>query len=223
MALRVVTPATTYPVTLADAKAHLRIESDMTDDDGLIDGLIAAATAFCENVTQRRFCTQTLEWVRNYWPDKIRFPVAPVQSVASITYTACDGTSQVLDPSLYIVRTSGQTKEIIAAATYFYGLGDIAFAPGPLIPWPWPLLGPSSEPIVIRFTAGYGSGDAGNADQDDEKDATDEDVDPVPAGVKHAIKLLVGLWYDSREAALPGNMIEPPYAVAALLESEKWY
>lgn len=222
MALRVVTPATSYPVSVADAKAHLRIESSMTDDDAYIGALIAAATALVENMTQRRFCTQTLEWVRNYWPDKIRFPVAPVQSVTSITYIAADGTTQVLDPSLYIVRPSGQTKEIIAAATFFYGLGDVAFAPGPLIPWPWPLLGPASEPIVIRFTAGYGTS-TGDADQDDEKDAADETVDPIPEPVKLAIKLLVGQWYDMREAAQPGTMSEPPFAVSALIEAEKWY
>lgn len=216
MALRLVTPATGYPVSLAEAKAHLRVEN--TDDDIYIGSLIAAATAFVESVTQRRFCQQTLEWIRNEWPDKIRLPVAPVQSVASITYVAADGTTQTLDPTLYVVRSSGATKEIIAAASYYYGLGEIAFAPGPLIPWPWPLLGPAPEPVVIRFVAGYGATDT----QDDQKDSDDQTANPVPATVQHAIKLLLGQWYDSREAVQPGNMTEPPFAVTALLESEKW-
>lgn len=41
----------TEPVTLAEAKLHLRINPGDTSEDGLIKDLITAAREFCENYT----------------------------------------------------------------------------------------------------------------------------------------------------------------------------
>lgn len=40
---------TIYPVTLYEAKLHLRVDDDFTNDDGYIEGLIKAATQQAEN------------------------------------------------------------------------------------------------------------------------------------------------------------------------------
>ena len=49
MALKLITPATELAVSLADTKAHLRV--DVADDDTLITALITAATELAEQAT----------------------------------------------------------------------------------------------------------------------------------------------------------------------------
>lgn len=65
--------------------------------------------------------------------------------------------------------------------------------------WPTTTLYPAGA-ITVRFTAGYGEATA------------------VPQGIKQAILLLVGHWYEQREAVNVGNIVNPlPFAVDALL------
>ena len=47
------------PVTLAEAKAHLRIETEVTDEDTFVGSLIKASRLFCEHKTRRVFIDQT--------------------------------------------------------------------------------------------------------------------------------------------------------------------
>lgn len=54
------------PVTLALAKAHLRI--DHTAEDDLITSWIKAAREAAEKYTGRRFITQSLRMRLNDWP-----------------------------------------------------------------------------------------------------------------------------------------------------------
>ena len=42
-----------YPITLTEAKRHLRVEPFFKDDDDLIDDLIESATGYCEDVIQK--------------------------------------------------------------------------------------------------------------------------------------------------------------------------
>ncbi len=51
-------PAAVDPVSLAEAKLYLRVDSFMTDDDALISSLISAATHACEAFTRRSFITK---------------------------------------------------------------------------------------------------------------------------------------------------------------------
>jgi uncharacterized phiE125 gp8 family phage protein len=64
------------PVSLAEAKAHLRIAHD--DADAEISALIAAARAHLELQTRRAFITQTWRLVRDAWPADGRIAVLPV-------------------------------------------------------------------------------------------------------------------------------------------------
>ncbi|MFD1675411.1 head-tail connector protein [Alicyclobacillus fodiniaquatilis] len=58
--------------------------------------------------------------------------------------------------------------------------------------------------VKIRFTAGYG------------------DVDAVPAVVKQAMTMLIGHWYEHREAVLTGTASkEIEFAVTALLSPDR--
>lgn len=59
MALRVVTPPAAPPVSLAEAKAHLRLEEDV--DDTYVLALIEAARVHVEKTCARALVLQTLE------------------------------------------------------------------------------------------------------------------------------------------------------------------
>lgn len=68
----------------------------------------------------------------------------------------------------------------------------------------WPSTYPVTNAIQIEYTAGYGAAAA------------------VPSNIKHAIKLLVGSWYENREQVITGTIVaELPRAVDALLATER--
>jgi uncharacterized phiE125 gp8 family phage protein len=99
--VRTVAP-TEDPITLAEAKAHVRV--DHNDDDSLITALIAAATNHLDGYTGilgRALITQT--WRQDFaaFAPKIRLALRPVASVASVTYFDGDNTSQTLSASIY--------------------------------------------------------------------------------------------------------------------------
>src|SRR5882757_6825137 len=104
--LRIIDKASADPVSLAEAKAQLRVTD--SSNDVLIKALIPAATNFVQSLVQRVFVSQTLEWVLPCWRDELGIPIAPVtkDDVASIKYVDwVTQSQQTLDPSLYIVQT----------------------------------------------------------------------------------------------------------------------
>jgi uncharacterized phiE125 gp8 family phage protein len=144
MALRVVMPAAVDPVSLAEAKAHLRV--DHSDDDGLIVDLIKAATARAQAEVQRQFVTATMEWVLQGWPYSIRLPIAPVAAVDVTSVKYVDGldVAQTLPATDYIVRPRGPSIEIVLKT------GKT---------WPPLSTTPAAEPVVVRFNAGTTAAD----------------------------------------------------------------
>jgi uncharacterized phiE125 gp8 family phage protein len=137
MALRVVTAPTRALLTLADAKQQLRV--DYEDDDLLITALIAAAGDQIDDLTMRRYASQTLEWVLNGWSSQMVLPIAPLGgfgniAVTSISYVDLSGAEQVLDPSQYWARPYRQT---------------LAIVPRWFVIWPW--LGDGAERVVIEI------------------------------------------------------------------------
>lgn len=99
------------PVTLADAKAHLRL--DITDDDTLVEGLIKAARAFVEGYTNRALMTRGLSFTMPYFADEITLPIAPVTEIESIKYIDGDGVEQTLAAENYqtdLIRTPPRIK-----------------------------------------------------------------------------------------------------------------
>ena len=66
MPLQLVTPPAEEPVSLADAKLHLRV--DFTDDDALITSLIAAARQAAETLTGRQIVTARWKLVLDSFP-----------------------------------------------------------------------------------------------------------------------------------------------------------
>lgn len=140
--VRTVAPAA-LPVSLADAKARLRIDHD--DEDDVVSALIGAATAHLDGwrgVLGRAIVTQTWRQdLAGFPPDEIRLPLAPVASITSVTYRDGDDATQTLASSNYA--------------------GPLEDARGPFIYRPsggtWPGTSDRHDAVSVTFVAGYGT------------------------------------------------------------------
>tara|TARA_R100000657_G_C4682920_1_gene133511 strand:- start:2634 stop:3260 length:627 start_codon:yes stop_codon:yes gene_type:complete len=97
-------PAST-PITLAEAKSFLRIDSDYDDDDNYITSLINVATGVVEEFTRRRLITQTFNIFHDEFPSYIDLQVGDVASVTHIKYYDESNVLQTLAASNYDVDT----------------------------------------------------------------------------------------------------------------------
>jgi uncharacterized phiE125 gp8 family phage protein len=142
MSLQLLTPPATEPVTLAEAKAHLKIDS--ADEDALLTTLITAARARSEWHTGRALVTQSWCLRLDAWPaDGIaEIPLPPLQAVTSIAAITADGIRGVIDPALYRVDAAGTPARVILTTrpqrlraqdcleiTFTAGYGDAAAVP----------------------------------------------------------------------------------------------
>jgi len=142
MARTLITGPAVEPISLDDAKLHVR--QDDTADDALITGLIKAAREYAENFTRRALITQTWELVLDDWPDddEIELPLPPLQSVTSVKYTDLDGVEHEFDDDYYIVDTSGVKGRVVLVE-------DAS--------WPSSEDLQEAAAIHVRFVAGYGA------------------------------------------------------------------
>jgi uncharacterized phiE125 gp8 family phage protein len=135
MPLQIVTPPALEPVTLDEAKAHLRVGT--ADEDALIATLITAARARAEWHLGRALVAQGwIQWLDN-WCAVVELALPPLIAVTAVTLYARDGSETVIDPSRYFVDTASAP-------------GRIAFdcaAPGDLR---------RRNAVAIAFDAGYG-------------------------------------------------------------------
>jgi uncharacterized phiE125 gp8 family phage protein len=140
------TAATVEPISLDELKYHLRIDLDDTDQDDYLNGLIATAREEAEELTWRKFISQTWYAYLDDWPneDYIVLPFGSLQSVTAIKYTDTDGDQSTWTSSEYIVGTD-------------YLKGRVTLAYG--YTWPNTTLYPSN-PIQIEFVCGYGDSEA---------------------------------------------------------------
>jgi uncharacterized phiE125 gp8 family phage protein len=95
------------PVSLAEAKAHLRVEH--ADDDDTIAALIAGARIHVEAQTRRALITQTWRLARDTWPANGRIAVlpAPLRQLVAARVYRLDGTTQAIDLAAFTVDTIG--------------------------------------------------------------------------------------------------------------------
>lgn len=132
-------PATT-PVSLTEAKAHLRV--DGTDEDTLITSLIDAAVAHLDatGVLGRAMVTQSwAQWV-NQAPGWVRLKIGPFQSLTSVEYYDTDNALQTATLSDFETRLDGDFV-IVKPKTGFT----------------WPNAYTRQDAIKITYVAGFGN------------------------------------------------------------------
>jgi len=105
------------PVTLAQAKAHLRVTSDTEDDT--ITALIAAATQYLERDTGQALIDQ--QW-RAWWDDVpcdgvLELMRSPVRGIVSVSVYDAEGNATVLDGSDYYVNLVARPARVRLADT----------------------------------------------------------------------------------------------------------
>lgn len=105
MLTRLITPPAVEPVTLAEAKAHLRLEHSL--DDAYVTTLIQAARQYVEKVCWRGLVTQTWELVIDEFPasDYIELPKGELQSITSVSYVDANGVTQTFANTDYEADT----------------------------------------------------------------------------------------------------------------------
>lgn len=138
-ALRQTVAPASEPVSLAEAKAHLRV--DGTDEDTLISSLLAAAREYAETFTRRQLVTATWRLSLDAFPCEpcITLPNARLQSVTSITYYDADNALQTIDSGDYYVDAENEPGRIVLS---------------PAAGWPTTYDRPNA--VQITFVAGYG-------------------------------------------------------------------
>lgn len=139
MSHNLTTAPTTEPLTVAEGRAHLRVD-DSSDND-TIDALITTTRERVEEELGRALITQTWTLTLDRFPHgPIELPRPPLQSVTSITYIDSDGASQTWGSSLYRVDTAAQPGRITPA----YGES-------------YPTTRDVTGAVTVTFVAGYGA------------------------------------------------------------------
>lgn len=108
----ITTGPTQEPITLDEARDHLRI--DTTDELPVLDQLIVAAREYTESVLGRSILTQTITAYYQSWPRRLFLlqRAAPLQSVTSIKYLDTEGVQQTLSTDIYDVFTAPEPGEV---------------------------------------------------------------------------------------------------------------
>lgn len=95
MRFEVTIPPTQTPVSLDEAKAHLRV--DHPDDDAAILSMIKSATSAAEEFLRRALCTQTIKLALSTFPSgAIVLARPPIQSIVEISYYTDDNLLAVI-------------------------------------------------------------------------------------------------------------------------------
>jgi uncharacterized phiE125 gp8 family phage protein len=136
MSLRLITAPASYPVTLEEAKLQCRVDS--SDEDTLLNGLIAAATDYVELYTGRAIVSQTWELVLDDFSDAMLIPKGPVSSITSVKYIDVDDVEQTISSSNYTLDGVSDPQWLVKASDYT-----------------WPEVADGVNNVIIRFVAGY--------------------------------------------------------------------
>lgn len=133
--IEVVTAPATEPITLAEAKAHLR--DPVSQDDTYIATLITVARQWAEHEAQRSFASQTLRAVVSEFGDGVELARGPVSTVVHVRYLDAAGLQQTLTSTAYYLDRSA----LVPVVRLAYNQA-------------WPTLYPQAGSIEVQYAAG---------------------------------------------------------------------
>lgn len=112
----IIVPPAAEPLTLAQVKAHLRL--DVSDEDALLTSLIAAARAYLEAETGLALITQTLRFYFDDWPADglIQLPIAPLQRLESVTVYDAGGNPRAVALDGHVLDAASVPARLFLAA-----------------------------------------------------------------------------------------------------------
>lgn len=212
-ALTIVTAAEAFPITVADAKGHLKITH--TIEDAQIQNLIESATSWAQELTGRIFVDTEVQWkfdrfpsrgesvgVRgHYWDDIYYFPIGGSVFNRSNDSTARDRGILLPGGKVSAINDIQYTDELGAPQTLE---GPTSQTPGTdyqedLTDDEWPQAFPQREGswfsvqpgLVNAVEVNYQAGWANETE--------------VPGSIRHAIRFKVGDLYTIRDSADAGS------------------
>ena len=139
MALILTSGPSVEPVSLAEAKAHLRV--DGTAEDTLIGSLIVTSRLHVEAALGLALITQSWSYFVDAWPKgtELRLPLRPVQAIAAVQLYGPDESVTPVPPEIYLVDGHSVPPRLVRQGAKV---------------WPKPVR--SANGIEVAFVAGYG-------------------------------------------------------------------
>jgi len=181
------------PVTLAEAKAHLRV--DISDDDDLITAIIKAAREWCEEYLDRTLIHTQWTMRMDAFPWEFKLPRPPMAqagttTVTSVTYTLETQATATLDTSEYRVdrnSTPGVVRTVYAGT------------------WPGHLA--DANAVSVTWWGGYGA----------------DGTSVPEAIRSAMLLLIGHLYENRQAAVATGAVPQDvPFGVKALLDTHRW-
>lgn len=198
MSVIMVTPPAVEPVSLTLAKAHLRLDSDLSDQDEVVELLITVARERAEHMLGRALITQTLTVRQRLLltpPPSLPYQY---QTLPGILY---DRPGQMPVADIPIPRVSRDTLQSIVSAT-LYAEDGTATTLDPSTDWVLnyenliPRLMLNNPTVVydieVTYVAGYGDAPCN-----------------VPAGIRRWMLFYINTLYENREAVVIGMTVNP--------------
>jgi uncharacterized phiE125 gp8 family phage protein len=131
------------PISMARAKAHLRVDWD--DDDALIAAYLRASVGAVERRTDRALSPQAFtEWAARFpcgYAERLTLARDPISEIISVTYVDVDGAEQELDTADYR-SIEGEPWSLIAPVAGSF-----------------PATEERPDAVRVRYMAGYEAGE----------------------------------------------------------------
>lgn len=183
---------TTEPVSLETARLHLRLDTEGSPpshpDDALVEALITVSREAVENFTELTLAINDFQMKMDVFPTaEINLGTWPVNSIASITYTDANGTTQTISSADYALDTFSKPAQITLA----YGKT-------------WPMVRNQPNAVTVTFEAGY-TGDTSPVSNE------------LPKALKQAMLLTITDLYENRGAIASKQNYEIPVMAQYLM------
>lgn len=166
------------PLSLDQARTHLKLDPDLTAEDEMLAAMIVAARELCED-----FCKRT--WVESTW--LLTYDQFPA---GDCYWGALEAPRIVLPmgPVLDVIRVSYLDQQRAQQEITDFQLAKDT-VPGYLLPAPnqwWPFAAFGSASVSIEYRAGYASG------------GSPTDASAVPARVRQTMRAILTKWFENR-------------------------